>query len=157
MSGRRVVPIGDRPATCPLCYAPLPFHDPWCRSLPVFSGVSQGEVSPAFRAAAERVIQAVVRRDVGSSSTARGGRASRTWSVTGSSGSVSRRLKHARSGRGSQRTRSTSGTASTKTPDSSKWWNEGVDITGMAAAIPADQHHGPIHDAFCPICRKWEQ
>lgn len=138
-SGRRSVPIGGQPARCPLCYAPLPSHAASCPSRPVSWIENLGEIFPECSPDQVREIQRVLRQAVGSSLTARGGRASRTWSVTGSSGSVSRRLKHARYAHGWPPIRSTSGTASTKTQDSSKLFNVAERTIGRLGG--ADARH----------------
>ena len=137
--GRRVAPIGVRPATCPLCYAPLPSHLHSCPSHRVSWIERAGEIFLECSQEQAREIQRVLRQAVGSSSTVRGARDSRTWSVTDSFGSVSRRLKRAKSNGGSQRTRSTNGTASTKTPDSSRSYSGAADTIGTAVRTPAER------------------
>ena len=166
--GRRVAPIGVRPATCPLCLGPLPFHVRSCPSLPAYSIEKAAARLGIELAEWQRETLRRLLRDGGSSLTVRGARDSRTWSVTGSSGSVSRRLRHAKSGNGSQRTRSTSGTASTKTPGSWKSSTVVDDITGTVEVTLVEygvpnwgmlnyaHHEGPLHDAYCPVCKHKE-
>jgi hypothetical protein len=133
----------DRPARevprCELCNALLEFHGPLCFGPPVSWTESPGAHSDASRVGAALETLLPPLPGDGSFLTRRGAGASRSWSVTASSGSVCRRLRRARSDSFWAAVRSQRGMATGRTSGSSKSYT-GEDVTtGTAAATPADR------------------
>ena len=151
---RYTVPHDPVPRRCELCSEPVTSRQAYGGSPHVCLGGRVVVLSTESSPESGRGIPAAARKAAGSSSTTTGSTRSRGWSVTGSSVSVCRRLKRVRSVPIWTAVKSQRGTATGKTSGSLKSWPKVVDIIGQAAAIPADLHHGPIHDAFCPIHRK---
>lgn len=105
---------------CVWCKQPRESHTPSCPSPPAFLDEKVVVRSLVYKVVPVPGTPPPPLLGVGSSSTVRGGRASRSWSVTGSSGSVSRRLRRARSVAIWESVRSQRGMATGKTSDSSK-------------------------------------
>jgi len=152
--GQRIVPPVEQTDLCEWCNTPLISHRPLSLSHHAFLVGSQVDRLNAASREWALVTAAAAPPAGGNSSKDRGGIRSRTWSATGSPGSVCRRLKRRRYASTYRAFRSTSGMGGFKMSGSSRSWIGEDDIIGLAARIPADQHNGPIHDAFCPICRK---
>ena len=140
--GQRIVPPVEQTDLCEWCSTPLLSHGPFIRLRHALLTEKAGAVLNAAKVERERVTPEAAPRAAGSSFKAVGGTPSRTWSATGSSSLVCRRMRHAKFAPIYRRTPSTRGTDTGKTSGSSKSWGEAASTTGLAARIPADQHIG---------------
>jgi hypothetical protein len=124
MTGRShsTVPAAQDDPLCEWCHARQRFHSPSALSRHASLLANQAERLTASSPVSEPEIRRLARLADSSSLTRRGGGASRSWSVTGSSGSVCRRLRLGRSGSTSRRGTSASGMATGSRSASSKWW-----------------------------------
>ena len=121
--------------TCAWCGKRQPFHDPSCGSHDASLNAKVAELLIAASLVSPHVIPAAAPAADGSSLTRRGAGGSRSWSVTGSSGSVCRRLRLVRSGSTSGRGTSAGGTATGRTSDSSRSSSVEDDIIGTARDV----------------------
>jgi hypothetical protein len=113
---------------CPWCFGLLASHSPFEASRHALRLARAAQRWTDARAGAARETPAAAQADAGSSSTRRGAGASRSWSVTGSSGSVCRRLRRARSDSFWESVRSARGMGTGRTSGSSKS-STGEDVT----------------------------
>ena len=123
---------------CRLCDVPRPSHTHWCPLRPASWTVSQAAHLDVYRVGAALETLLPPLPAVGSSSIRRGGVGSRSWSATGSSGSVCRRLRRGRSVSTWEAIRSQRGMATGRTSDSSRS-SSAVDVSiGTAAPTLAE-------------------
>ena len=162
MTGRS--PSTGRPARevrlCESCREPLLSHVLSCPSHRVFSIENLAENLIAASLASVPETRVLLLPADGSSSTTRGARASRSWSVTGSSGSVCRRLRRAKSASTSRSGPSTAGTGTGRTSASSRSSSEADDITGTVEVTLVEYGTPHVHvvdvSGTCRTCgRVW--
>lgn len=124
---------------CESCNEPLIYPMHWCRS-PHASSVEKvvAALPESSQEWARETLHQVLAED-GSSLTRRGARASRSWSATGSSGLVCRRIRRKKYDYIWGRIQSQLGMATGKTSDSLKSSTGEADIIGMAAPTPAER------------------
>ncbi len=146
---------------CVWCKQPRKSHTPSCPSPPAFLDEKVVVHSLVYRVESVPGTLPPPLLGVGSSLTRRGAGASRSWSVTGSSGSVCRRLRRARSASIWEAVRSQRGMGTGKTSGSLKSYSGAARSTGVVPAADCDtgnhvwaRSDGPL---FCINCHKrWD-
>ena len=123
---------------CELCNAPLRFHGRYGAGCPVLSPESREALLIASSLGWGRVTPSAARAGDSSSLTRRGAGASRSWSATGSSSLVCRRLRRKKYDYIWGRVTSQLGMDTGSRSDSSRSLSVVADTTGTAALTPAD-------------------